>query len=104
MGFVCTNRDQLLNFFERKSQALHSLHKSQALNVAGRIKAKPARAAECRRQQLATLIKPDGVDAESSALCEFANLKCRLHAVPNARHETSIQSGVQSRVKHSESR
>src|SRR6266850_2145976 len=99
MRFVCTNHHQLLNFFERKSQALHSLHKSQALNVVRRIKTKPACAAERRRQELATLIKPDGVDAQSSALCEFANLKCRSHAVLNAGHETSIQSGVRSRVK-----
>src|SRR5215831_15498013 len=99
MRFVCTNSHQLLDFFKRKAQTLHSLDKSQALNVIRRIEPKPACAAEGWRQKLAALIKSDRVDTQSSAFCNFADLKCRLHGVLNARHDPSIQSGAWSRVK-----
>src|ERR1700756_28275 len=100
MGSVRTNSHQLLDFFERKAQTLHSLHESQAFDVVRRIKAKPTCAAEGRWQELATLIKPDGIDAQSSPPCEFADLKCWWHGILNARHGKIIQSGVRSRVKN----
>src|SRR5215472_10913167 len=99
MCSVCTNRHQLLDFCKRKTQTLHSLNKSQALNVIRRIEPKPACAAEGCWQKLAALIKSDRVDTQSGTSGNFADLKCRLHSVLNARHDPSIQSGVWSRVK-----
>ena len=70
----------------------------------GGVKAKAASTAGSWWQELAPLIKPNGIDTKSSAFCEFANLKSYLQAILNARHEyldmsIRIHSGVESRVK-----
>jgi len=95
---VRANSHQLLNLLQRKTQTLHSLHKAQPLDGIGIVKAKAACAAGGPWQQLASLVEPDGIDTEISALCEFANLKGGLPAVVNARHDIkdTLWSAVQS--------
>ena len=90
---------ELSDFSQGETQALHLPDKVQPSHVIIGIEPEPTCCARSLGKQGAALIKANGIHGECRQLCNFSDLHGACGAIRNLGHIERIHSGVQSRVK-----